>query len=99
MEAGLRAGRSGPARYVFSAERRKSPSHYRRLLPGAKSLHGPLGGLDGLGIVAEENLGRLAPTVTNLYGVGYDPCLAARLAGFGCGLSRRRSHDHANANR
>ena len=44
-------------------------SHHRPPRPGAKGLHGPLGGLDGLGVVAEERLGRLAPTVPNLYGV------------------------------
>jgi hypothetical protein len=70
-----------------------------RLRPGAKGLHGPLGGLDSLGIVAEESLGRLAPTVTNLDGLRYDPCLAARLAGYVCGLSRRRRHNCTNANR
>ena len=57
---GERVGRSVRARLESSPF---------RLRPGAKGLHGPLGGLDGLGVVAEERLGRLAPTVPNLYGV------------------------------
>jgi hypothetical protein len=45
---------------------RASANH---LLAGAELLHGALGVLDGLGVVAEE-LGRLAPGATYLYGVG-----------------------------
>ena len=58
------------------------------LLTGAELLHGPLGVLDGPGVVAEEELRRLAPAATDLYGVGNDRCLAGRLARSACGLSR-----------
>src|SRR5215213_3569480 len=69
------------------------------LLAGAELLHGPLGVSDGRGVVPEEELGHRAPAGPFLYGVGYDLCLAGRLAGSACGLSHCRRYDHASANR
>jgi hypothetical protein len=69
------------------------------LLASAERPYCPLGVLDGPGVVAEEELGHRAPAGPFLHGVGYDFCLAGRLALAANGVSHCRGYDHARANR
>jgi hypothetical protein len=60
--------RSWPASIRAAGSHRPLGRASGSLLAGAELLHGPLGVLDGLGVVAEEELGSLAPAATYLYG-------------------------------